>query len=273
MVSPPLPYLRKVCIDIPSGKIDKPALPYPGIEDLAAAAPRRPSRRFSQSTGSLSDTEKEVAKLWADVIRGISANSLDPDSNFWDLGGHSIIAQNLLSTVRKQFDVDLRMRSIFQHPTLRGFATEIARARDPVGYQLHPLDEPAKVHFKDENYSADAAELAHKLPKTIQSATLAASAATTVFLTGATGFLGAYVLRDLLSRPSVRVIAHARAKDPSAGLGRIKSTCSAYGIWDNSWESRLSCVPGDLSKPNLGIDDATWKTLADEVDVVIHNGK
>jgi L-aminoadipate-semialdehyde dehydrogenase len=34
----------------------------------------------------------------------------------------------------------------------------------------------------------------------------------------------------------------------------------------------LSCVVGDLSKPHLGIEHHTWKTLSQEVDVVIHNG-
>ncbi|KAF2753977.1 alpha-aminoadipate reductase [Pseudovirgaria hyperparasitica] len=256
----------------PNGKIDKPALPYPGTDDLASAAPRRISRRFSHTSSSLSATEKEVAKLWAESIRTVRADSLEPDSNFWDLGGHSIIAQNLTSTARKRFEVDVGMRTIIQHPTLREFSREIDRARDPTGLQLYPNDELSKVNFLDENYSADAAELAHKLPKVFGSVSLDPSAATTVFLTGATGFLGAYILLDVLQRPSTSVIAHVRAKDPSLGLERIKKQCSAYGIWDDTWQSRIKCVVGDLSEPNLGLEDQVWDSLSKEVDVIIHNG-
>lgn len=252
----------------PNGKIDRPALPFPEPADLASAAPRR----FSQTTASLSATEKEVAKIWADVIRGISADAVYPDSNFWDLGGHSIIAQNMLTAVRRKFDVDVRMKMIFQHPTLRAFCTDIDRARDPTGLRLDAGEEPDQASFKDEDYAADASEIVARLPKSLPSLGELPSEIT-VLLTGATGFLGAYLLRDLLSRSNVRkVITHVRAQKVDAALERVVSTCTAYGIWDDSWASRIECITGDLSREFLGTSPEVWKRLTNEVDVIIHNG-
>ena len=95
-----------------------------------------------------------------------------------------------------------------------------------------------------------------------------------VFLTGATGFLGSYLLRDLFSRknPSIEVTTLVRAKSPQEAFQRVKDTCSAYGVWSDSWAERLHCVCGTLGASNLGLTNAQWDDLTKTVDVVIHNG-
>merc|ERR1711981_541775 len=55
-------------------------------------------------------------------------------------------------------------------------------------------------------------------------------------------------------------------------MQRLERSLKAYGLWQSSWSSRLSCVVGDLSKPSLGISAEVWSHLVQEVDVVIHNG-
>lgn len=61
--------------------------------------------------------------------------------SFFDLGGHSIIAQQMLLAVRQKWkDVDVPMSTIFQRPTLRGFAANIDQALDPIGFRLDSAD-------------------------------------------------------------------------------------------------------------------------------------
>ncbi|EOD47355.1 l-aminoadipate-semialdehyde dehydrogenase large subunit [Neofusicoccum parvum] len=250
----------------PNGKIDKPALPFPEPTDLLLAAGRRPS----QVSASMTDTQKQVAEIWGKLLPNITARMLLPESNFFEEGGHSILAQQMLLQVRRTWKgIDIPMSVIFQSQTLEAFSTEIDRAQDPAGLRLEHA--PAPEDVTDEAYSADARELAQQLPKSIPSANLDFSESKTVFLTGATGFLGSYLLRDLLSR-GLRVIAHVRAKDPAAGLERIVATCQAYGIWSEGWRSQLDVVVGDLSKPSLGLAQDAWDRVANEADVIIHNG-
>ena len=182
------------------------------------------------------------------------------------------MAQNMLSTVRKRFEVDVRMSAIFQYPTLRGLSTEIDRAKDPIGLRLDAGAESNGIIHQDEDYAADAQELAQNLPKLFLTAAPKVAQHRTVFLTGATGFLGAYILQDLLFRRHISVIAHVRAKNAESGLQRIVSTCTAYGIWNKAWDSRITCVCGDLTRPRCGLQPQEWERLATEVDVVIHNG-
>jgi len=97
----------------------------------------------------------------------------------------------------------------------------------------------------------------------------------TVFLTGATGFLGVHLLSDLLHRriPCItRVIVHVRAVDEEAGLHRLQRSCQAYGVWREEWRSRITCFTGHLEELQLGLAEKQWEWLAREADVVIHNG-
>ena len=76
----------------------------------------------------------------------------------------------------------------------------------------------------------------------------------TVLVTGATGFLGASILKALLNREpkSIRILALVRAKSEEEAKRRVKLACIAYGTWSDSWDSRIKCITGDLSKEDWG---------------------
>lgn len=256
----------------PNGKIDKPALPFPNADELGQAAPRRAS--FAAS--SLSQTERKVATIWSELLDGIPAKTIAPNDSFFDLGGHSLIAQRMLLKVRKTWDgIDVLVQSIYDYPTLKGFAAELDRALDPQGRLLDLEGQEDGASAKqDQHYSVDAKNLASQLPRTFTAANFDTSSPLTILLTGATGFLGAYILRDLLSRnnPAHKVIAHVRAKDAEAATARVQQTCIAYGIWSPEWNSRLECIAGDLDRPNMGLSTDVWTRLSSQIDVVVHNG-
>ncbi|KAI4141088.1 MAG: hypothetical protein L6R39_005509, partial [Caloplaca ligustica] len=260
--------LRRMPLN-PNGKIDKPALPFPTADEIRAAVVREPQR---DGDASLSGTEKAVAGIWGKIIPHVAADSIAPADSFFDLGGHSILAQYLIASVKKEWQgANLDIVTIIRHPTLRAFAAEIDRSLDPIGLRLDSEGQANGVP-QEQPYTTDVSELENGLLEDYPTREPLTSQPTKIFLTGATGFLGAYILRDLLSRSQIKVIVHVRAKTESAGLDRVRETCQAYGVWSDDWSSRLSCVIGDLQKPKLGLDSASWQRVADEVDVVIHNG-
>lgn len=248
----------------PNGKKDKPALPFPDAAQLAAARPVGKGVELSES-------EKEVASIWGSLIPTIDERTISPDDSFFDIGGHSILAQQMLFKVnRKWAGININMSVIFQNPTLKAFAAQIQRRTSATNGEVNgELDSV-------EDYAADAKALLKNLPSTFPSynTKITTSTPLTVFLTGATGFLGAYILRDLLSRqsPPIKVVAHVRALDATAALDRVTRTCQAYGVWDPIWESRLSCVTGNLGEPRLGLSESAWEKLSQEANVIIHNG-
>ncbi|KAI9690861.1 MAG: putative NRPS-like protein biosynthetic cluster [Bathelium mastoideum] len=252
----------------PNGKVDKPALPFPEPSELSLA-----TRRPSQEIAELTPTEKAAASIWANCIKGVPVNTIRPNDRFEDLGGHSLVAQRVLFKVKEKWrGIDVPLRAIVRNPTLRAFALEIDRAQDPIGLRLDAEESLGGDLQQDEDYAGDAEQLCKQLPSSFKKPTWS-STAITVFLTGATGFLGSYILRDLLIRPSVsKVIAHIRAESNKAGLARIVQSCKAYGIWNDDWTSRVQVVLGDLAKPSLGLQSQDQEVIQNDVDLIIHCG-
>ncbi|KAI2910620.1 hypothetical protein CBS147371_8770 [Aspergillus niger] len=91
-----------------------------------------------------------------------------------------------------------------------------------------------------------------------------------VFLTGCTGFLGAFFLSLLVSHPRVKEIAClVRAPDTSAGLARIKETLEHYGLSLDS-ESKVIVVPGDITDSTLGLGQEKYEHFAQWTSIVFH---
>jgi len=98
------------------GKIDRRALPAPDAERPALAeafiAPRTP-------------TEKSLASIWTKLL-GINRVGINDD--YFELGGDSLLATQLVSQVRRVFEVELPLVELFKHPTLAEFAASIEEA-------------------------------------------------------------------------------------------------------------------------------------------------
>lgn len=98
----------------------------------------------------------------------------------------------------------------------------------------------------------------------------------TIFLTGASGFAGAFILQALLAndrwKPGCTVIVHVRAGSRAAAQRRVVEQLQRCRLWRDEYEARIQAVAGDLQLPQLGLDDADWREVCHKADVVIHNG-
>jgi amino acid adenylation domain-containing protein/thioester reductase-like protein len=92
----------------------------------------------------------------------------------------------------------------------------------------------------------------------------------TVLVTGATGFLGAFLVEQLLTRTSARLICLVRAADPASAWHRIQRSADRFGIGLNGMAGRVTALAGDISRPQLGLADKDYDDLALSVDAVYH---
>jgi len=97
-------------------------------------------------------------------------------------------------------------------------------------------------------------------------------AAKSVFLTGASGFLGAYLLHDLIKTTEAHVYCLVRCGSESDGGEKIKANLFKYGLWSDDFASRIVPVPGDMAQPLLGVGPGTFNILCHAIDAVYHNG-
>jgi acyl carrier protein len=68
--------------------------------------------------------EVELARIWASLLK---IEELSVHDDFFDLGGHSLLATQVVSRVRKTFDKEIPLRSIFDAPTIAKLANVIER--------------------------------------------------------------------------------------------------------------------------------------------------
>ncbi|MCW5625025.1 MAG: amino acid adenylation domain-containing protein, partial [Burkholderiales bacterium] len=101
----------------PNGKIDRRALPMPG---------RRPSNdAIPAGAPPSTPTEIRLAELWSGLL---PQKVRDTGDDFFALGGHSLLAARMIARLRAGFGVDIPLRTVFEHPTLGAFATQVDRA-------------------------------------------------------------------------------------------------------------------------------------------------
>ena len=96
-----------------NGKVDRKALPDP--------APTGPDRDY---TPPGSELEKQLAAIWRDLL-GVERVGIHDD--YFELGGNSLISIQLISRLKRQLDLELRLEQLFAHPTVAEVAAVLAR--------------------------------------------------------------------------------------------------------------------------------------------------
>ncbi|MFJ2742957.1 thioester reductase domain-containing protein [Streptomyces sp. NPDC087440] len=93
-----------------------------------------------------------------------------------------------------------------------------------------------------------------------------------ILLTDATGFLGSFLLRDLLRNTSARIHCLVRGTDASDARARLTTAATWYETGADLDFDRIDIAVGDLAEPALGRDEGAFDELARVVDVVHHTG-
>ncbi|WP_373684128.1 non-ribosomal peptide synthase/polyketide synthase [Pseudomonas aeruginosa] len=97
----------------PNGKINRKALPLPDASAVrdAHVAPE-------------GELERAMAAIWSEVLK---LGHIGRDDNFFELGGHSLLVTQVVSRVRRRLDLQVPLRTLFEHSTLRAYAQVVAQ--------------------------------------------------------------------------------------------------------------------------------------------------
>ena len=92
-----------------------------------------------------------------------------------------------------------------------------------------------------------------------------------VLLTGATGFVGRFFLRELL-RQNEGLVVHCLVRAGSAehGLERIRDALELAEVWEEEFAPRIRAVPGDIGKERFGLTECAFAELSQGIDAVYH---
>jgi thioester reductase-like protein len=208
----------------------------------------------------------------------------DEDMSFADLGIDSVALAELRTELRTMLqvygaeeladEVDTRL---LLRLTVAEFFGLVRQFGDGSGQPLDALSHVlGQISAEYEEYEAtlmraDAALTLPALPSARSS-----GMPSNILLTGVTGFLGTFLLASLLGRTPHTIHALVRATDDEHGVDRILATLRKARLWTPALEaevrSRVRVLCGDLAEHNMGLGEAEFRRLADDIDAILHNG-
>ena len=199
-----------------------------------------------------------LRELWGEIL-DVERDSLEDDWNFFDLGGHSLAGLELTLGIEQTFGIELSGTEIYEHPTIGELATYLERR----GSYME-----SKVSLANDSV------LAPDIMPTDSVRTTLLSEASSVLVTGATGFLGAFLLAELLHRTEQSTRYYCLVRDRGSGQGkpgnRVLETLKFYGLFRQSMEGRIIPVVGDVAQPQMGLAEEKYHELAEEIDLIFH---
>ena len=218
-----------------NGKLDLRALPDPQPRGSGGRAPQGP-------------TETALASIFADLLN-IPAPAAGDD--FFDLGGNSLLATRLVAAIEDRFGTTIRVLALFDASSIEALA------------RLIESGEGGGERAAADDWRADL-----ELDPAIRPAgPVRTGLGDCVLLTGATGFVGAHLVAELLRDPGRRVLCLTRQD----GILPIRLAFDRYGL-DASALSRATPIPGDLAAPGLGLSPAARARIADRITSILHCG-
>ncbi|MET4225002.1 amino acid adenylation domain-containing SDR family oxidoreductase [Oerskovia enterophila] len=240
-----------------SGKVDRQRL---------AARARALVTAADQPVVSTQDADEAVLSAWRETL---SLDVVDPDGDFFALGGNSLMAARLIARVQASMSLDGSrghelIRGLLSDPRPAAFAAVVdAVARRTADGSVPDGEDGQDRWWPDVRL--------HPRPDAVDRQPRDDARPDAVLLTGATGFFGSTLLHELVDRTDSTVHCLVRAADEAAALARLQAAQQKYGLPPVP-AARVVAVPGDLTAHRLGLDDATWAGLASRIGRVYHSG-
>ncbi|AYF74228.1 amino acid adenylation domain-containing protein [Nocardia yunnanensis] len=220
-----------------TGKLDRAALPEPELPVRDYRAP-------------VNDDERSVAEVFAVEL---GAEQVGRDDDFFALGGNSLSAIKVRSALAARLDLPVPLHALFDHPRVADLAVALRS-----GPSTPDEQDPSADAVLDPEITPSGPARPPGDPRS-------------VLLTGATGFLGTFLLAELLDSTSATVYCLVRADSESAARQRLSAAATRYRLDLAAHTHRIVPVPGDLAKPRLGLSPERFAELADRVDLIHHN--
>ena len=225
-----------------NGKIDRKALesmPLPLRE-----SPARAQNPLTIPQGQLKLVWQAILPQMASVI------DLDPDSDFFLVGGNSLLLVKLQGAIKEKMRVSVPLRDLYKASTLGRMAAQIAAEKTDQQRQ-----EEISIAWESETAVPAAVYIS---TRQAQSRSCTKHNDREVLLTGSTSFLGSAILTSLLQDDSIGKV-HCLAI-PAEGQRLLPNS------------EKIALYPGSLLDPNLGLSRAQYAKVQSCIDLIIHAG-
>lgn len=245
-----------------NGKVDRKLLPEPSDHIETG----------TEFVDARNEIEKKIAIVWSKVLGLDTVSVLD---NFFELGGHSLKAVSVVAELQHDFEV--AVNDIFEYQTVASLADNINVREESLKTRLGKLKQAlvADVEQKSSTRDEDLKKITAYHENNKKYTKLDYSVRRTysqVLLTGATGYLGIHILRELLEDSGKVVSLIVRGETHEAAEQRIVEKLDYYFGSDfyTRFGNRIAVFNGELGEKYLGLSREIYEELVAKVDAVFH---
>lgn len=240
-----------------NGKTDRKELEHRYLAKITDSC--MTSRYAGKDIGNV---EAKLKALCVDIL-SLPTEDIDPTDDFMAMGTNSLMVAILLARINRTFGVSLGASKIYENPTLRSLTNLLETTQ---GHSTELTNEAEQELWLQDTQLG---QHLRPLPGTVVDWEDVSEGR--VFLTGATGFVGAFFLAELLRMPTVKKVACLiRAKDQAAGRLRLENVLRKYQIYSDL--DKVVVLPGSFSEANLGLNRKDYDYYAEWASVVFHLG-
>ncbi|MBI2473960.1 amino acid adenylation domain-containing protein [Candidatus Uhrbacteria bacterium] len=202
------------------------------------------------------DLERQLLEIWNVTLN----RQVGLDDNFFASGGDSLgVVQTVAMAEKNGLAIPIALMT--PNVTIRSLAS-ILRAHTDKTKSNGRLASDFTSDIKLTSAWKKLASTAVSLPLQTRES---------LFITGATGFLGSRLLSELLSQTKRPIIVLVRAASAKEGLEKILRTCVLYGFNLSAEDiKRIEVLTGDITSPHLGLTASAWQKLTLTVSEIYH---
>lgn len=243
------------------------------VKNLLDSGRKYPRPELSSDYAAPSnETEHRISLIWEDIFR---IDKVGVHDNFYELGGDSLIALSLVAELQKHFTVNIT--DIYNYPSVSALTNKIAYQGDNLKKSIEKAKTKFKVYQQTEKIKNDIErdlEAYRKRNEKYPGIDLSISRNySDILLTGSTGYLGIYMMLELLEKTSSNIYVIIRAENTEKAVQRLIEKFSFYFdtcIYEK-YKERIKVLKGDITKENFGLDSSDYLRLAQTIDCIINS--
>lgn len=202
--------------------------------------------------------EKKIAGIWRQVLR---IDRVGIHDSFYALGGDSLRAAEAFARMWDLGVPESISLQTVENPTVASLCQTIETV----------LAGDRPTWLSDHFSLADEGQLSPDIVLPGHDVTGYDAPMRQVLVTGATGYVGAYLVHELVQQTDAEVICLVRAATPRDGLERVRTNLRRYGLATPATLARVSVVLGDLTEEHLGLGETAFRALAARIDTIVHS--
>jgi nucleoside-diphosphate-sugar epimerase/acyl carrier protein len=212
-------------------------------------------------TTSVVATLTALQRRLAGVCRNawISPDLVLPEESLAALGMDSLAAVELTAAIEDEMGIELPLTAVHDFPTLETLCGLHRTRRDVLGDTRSSRDDRGRRSSR----------ITSRRTSRVSPRRGSREMREAVLLTGATGFVGAHLVRALAAETDADIHCLVRAQRRRHARA-VAQHLARYGVWSEALESRLHVVQGDLTLPRLGLSTHAFEQLASGVDAIYH---